>query len=62
VLNMPGLPDALPFTSLLNIDLERELGESFDKKRVHVSFCPGRRFSFVASNFARADEMLLCDR
>lgn len=36
---MAGLPDALPFTSLLNIDLDRELEGSFNKKRVHVSLC-----------------------
>jgi 1-aminocyclopropane-1-carboxylate synthase len=31
-----GLPNALPFTSMLNIDLEKELGSNFNKKRVHV--------------------------
>lgn len=29
-------PDALPFTSLLSLDVEKELGISFDRARVHV--------------------------
>lgn len=30
------MPNALPYTSMLNIDLDNELGPSFNKKRVHV--------------------------
>lgn len=29
-------PNAEPFTSILNIDAERELGEGYSKGRLHV--------------------------
>jgi hypothetical protein len=33
---MAETPNAEPFTSILNIDAERELGEGYAKGRLHV--------------------------
>ena len=55
-----GLPDALPYTSMLNIDLEKELGSTFNKKRVHVihgmskDFCSNGLRSVVKSQCFRS--------
>ncbi|KAJ9111030.1 hypothetical protein QFC22_006626 [Naganishia vaughanmartiniae] len=56
VFDNPKLPNAVPFTSILNIDVERELGKTFSKKRLHVlhgmskDFCSnGLRFGTLIS-------------
>lgn len=34
-LTRTAFPDAAPFTSMLSLDVERELGMEFDKARLH---------------------------
>lgn len=36
VYDNPGYADALPFTSMLNLDVEKETGTKFDRSRLHV--------------------------
>jgi hypothetical protein len=43
------MPDAEPFTSMLSIDLDREVGPGFDKERVHVVY--GMSKDFCANGF-----------
>jgi aspartate/methionine/tyrosine aminotransferase len=38
VYDNPSFPDAVPFTSMLSLDVERELGIPFDRARVHVVY------------------------
>lgn len=44
-----GMPDARPFTSILSIDLEREVRQPFDKARVHAVY--GMSKDFCANGF-----------
>lgn len=34
----PDFPHALPFTSMLSLDVEEELGIAFDRARLHVVY------------------------
>jgi len=43
------MPDARPFTSILSIDLEREVRQPFDKARVHAVY--GMSKDFCANGF-----------
>ncbi|KAJ9093170.1 hypothetical protein QFC21_006487 [Naganishia friedmannii] len=55
VFDNPKLPNAVPFTSILNIDVERELGETFSKKRLHVLHGMSKDF---CSNGLRYDALI----
>lgn len=60
------VPNAVPFTSILNIDIERELGASYCKKRLHVSCRPsqltGRSLLELGIGHPWAEQRLLLQR
>jgi len=44
VYDNPDFPEALPFTSMLSLDVEKELGMRFNKARLHVTYGMSKDF------------------
>ncbi|KAL1405968.1 hypothetical protein Q8F55_007650 [Vanrija albida] len=59
----PDFPHALPFTSMLSLDVESELGIAFDRARLHVVYGMSKDFCAnglrVGSLISRANPLLL---
>jgi 1-aminocyclopropane-1-carboxylate synthase len=43
VYDTPDWTEAVPFTSVMSLDVERELGIDFDRARMHGEYCRGVR-------------------